>query len=271
MAKEIAKSGMIGGLAALVAKQQEDAKNLPAHLAQSTGKGNEDVKQEDLQVPRLKLIQAISDELKTKDDAFIDGARAGDLLNSVTKRLTKGEEGLLVINLKYVKRWNVWRDRRFNGGGLVASCWTEAEAIEARNNMAAAESVPLEGDRINQCYEILETPENWCLAIDPDTLAFDPIIVDMAKTKQKVARAWNTLINQKGGDRFAGIWKICSKMETSKSGDDYFNYDVSFLAYVPDELYARVLEQFESVDAQFTKKTGDKVPEQTADLDDSEA
>lgn len=269
MAKnEIAKT-TTGGLAALIAKQQ-DAANLPAHLAQASGRGSEDVKQEDLQVPRLKLIQAISDELKPKDPNYIDTARAGDLLNSVTRQLFKADEGVLVVNLKYVKRWNVWRDRKFNNGGLVASCFTEAEAIEARNNMAQSEGVPLDGEQITKCYEILETPENWCLRIDPETLAFEPLIVDMPKTKQKVARAWNTMIQQKGGDRFAGIWNVKST-EASNGTDDYHNYDVSFVGYVPDELFKEVEKFFESVDAQFAKKTGEQVPQQEADTEDSAA
>lgn len=260
-------AGLNSGLMGMLATQKEAEANLPAHLAQATGRGNEDVKNEDLQTPRLKLIQAISDELKPKDSAYIAEARNGDLLNSVTKEMWPGAEGLLVINLKYVKRWNVWRDRKFKNGGLVASCATEAEAIQARNEMAQAEGVPLDSqERLDECYEIQETPENWCLQIDPETCAMSPLIIDLPKTKQKKAREWNTLIKQKGGDRFAGIWKVTSVDETSRSGDDYKNLSFAFVGYVPDELYKQVVEIFEGVDAQFTKKTGEVVEEAEADV-----
>ena len=262
-------AGLNSGLMGMLAVQKEAEANLPAHLAQSTGRGSEDVKNEDLQTPRLKLVQAISDELKPKNSAFIEEARNGDLLNSVTKQLWKGEEGILVVNLKYVKRWNVWRNRKFKNGGLVASCMSEAEAIQARNEMALAEGVPLESqERLDECYEVLETPENWCLQIDPETCEMQPLIIDLPKTKQKKAREWNTLIKQKGGDRFAGIWQVRAVDEQNNSGEDYKNFAFSFVGYVPDQLFKQVEEIFAGVDAQFTKKTGETVPESEPDVEE---
>ena len=100
------------GLMAMVAAQESDA-NLPAHAQRKSDRGNEDVSTEDLQVPRLKLIQAISDELKKNNPLYNPKAEAGDLLNSVTKQLFKMEEGLYVINLRSFGwtlelHWDVW-------------------------------------------------------------------------------------------------------------------------------------------------------------------
>ena len=62
-ANEVAEQKPAMGLMAMMAAQEEN-KQLPAHAQKKSDRGNEDVNTEDLQVPRLKLIQAISDELK---------------------------------------------------------------------------------------------------------------------------------------------------------------------------------------------------------------
>ena len=159
-ANEVAEQKPAMGLMAMMAAQEEN-KQLPAHAQKKSDRGNEDVNTEDLQVPRLKLIQAISDELKKNNPLYNPKAEAGDLLNSVTKQLFKMEEGLYVINLRFVKRWNVWRDRKYKGGGLCGSFETEAEAIQCRNSLAQADGLSLaDEEALLQYYEVLETPEH---------------------------------------------------------------------------------------------------------------
>jgi hypothetical protein len=241
------------GLMAMMAAQEEN-KNLPAHAQQKSERGNEDVSTEDLQVPRLKLIQAISDELKKNNPLYNAEAEAGDLLNSVTKELFKMETGLYVINLRFVKRWNVWRDRKYKGGGLCGSFPTEAEAIQCRNTLAQADGLPMaDEEALAQYYEVMETPEHWCLQINPETCEMSPIIVDMPKTKAKISRQWNTVIKQRMGDRFSTIWKVTSQEAQNGSGDDYHNYNFEPAFYVPDELFPKVENEYKNVNAMFVK------------------
>lgn len=241
------------GLMGMLALQEEN-KNLPAHAQQKSDRGNEDVSTEDLQVPRLKLIQAISDELKKNNPLYNPVAEAGDLLNSVTKELFKMETGLYVINLRFVKRWNVWRDRKYKGGGLCGSFATEAEAIQCRNELAQADGLPMiDEEALAQYYEVLETPEHWCLQVDGDTLEMSPIIIDMPKTKAKISRQWNTVIKQRPGDRFSTIWRVTSQEAQNGSGDDYHNYQFEPVMFVPDELFKKVEEAYENVNDMFIK------------------
>ena len=241
------------GLMAMMAAQEEN-KNLPAHAQKKGDRGNEDVKTEDLQVPRLKIIQAISEELKKNKPEFIAGAEAGDLLNSVTKQLYKMEEGIYLINLRYTKRWNVWKARDYKGGGLCGTFESEAEAIQCRNSLAEADSLPMvDEEALKQYYEVVETPEHWCLAVNGDTMEMEPVIVDMPYTKSKVSRSWNTCIKQRPGDRFSTIWKLTSKEEQNGAGQDYHNYTFEPLMFVPDELFPLVEEAYENVNAMFIK------------------
>lgn len=250
---EVAAQKPAMGLMAMMAAQEEN-KQLPAHAQQKSDRGNEDVSTEDLQVPRLKLLQAISDELKKNNPLYNADAEAGDLLNSVTKELFKMETGLYVINLRFVKRWNVWRDRKYKGGGLCGSFATEAEATQCRNQLAQAEGLPMaDEEALAQYYEVLETPEHWCLQVNPETCEMSPIIIDMPKTKAKISRQWNTVIKQRMGDRFSTIWRVTSQEAQNGSGDDYHNYNFEPAFYVPDELFPKVVENYENVNAMFTK------------------
>ena len=62
-------------------------------FAADAGVGVTDLGTDDLAIPFLKVLQKMSDEL---DD--LDGAKAGDIYNTVTKEVVKGGEGITVVN-----------------------------------------------------------------------------------------------------------------------------------------------------------------------------
>ena len=143
-------------LAGMMAVVDEKA-GLPAHINQNDMRGNENVKQDDLQTPRLKLLQSISNEVIKQHSDYIEGAEAGMFMNSVTKELFSGS--VYLVNLYYVKRWNVWKTQKA-GGGPVAFCATEAEAMQALAEACEKERInPNDVVRIADTFEVVETPE----------------------------------------------------------------------------------------------------------------
>ena len=63
--------------------------SVPAYIKQQEGiaRGSEDVGQEDLTIPRLELVQALSPCRDEDDAAYIDGAKEGLLYNNVSRKL----------------------------------------------------------------------------------------------------------------------------------------------------------------------------------------
>ena len=61
------------------------------------GSGFEEVTSSDIQIPFLRLIQALSPQLKKSDAGYIEGASSGDIFNTVTKKTWDGEKGVVVI------------------------------------------------------------------------------------------------------------------------------------------------------------------------------
>ena len=65
-------------------------------FAEDAGAGLSELGSEDLAIPFLKPLQKMSPELDS-----LEGAKAGDIYNTVTKEIVKGSEGVRVINCAY--------------------------------------------------------------------------------------------------------------------------------------------------------------------------
>lgn len=226
----------------------ENDAQLPAHIDRDSTEGNQNVGQEDLQTPRLKLLQYISNEVKKKNSEYVEGAEPGLMMDSVTKELFTE---VYLINLFYERKFNLWRTRDA-GGGLIASCDSEAEAKEELAKICEAERINLDDKEIvEKTFEIVDTPTHYCLLIDAETGAPSPIIVTMESTKQKVSKAWNTRISKKPGPRYAFIWKLNEMDEQNSRGEDYKNYALSEAGWATPELCEAAKEAYDSLMKQF--------------------
>ena len=75
--------------------------NLPVELEnafeEDLNLGFEEVTSSDIQIPFLRIIQALSPQIKKSDSEFIEGASQGDIFNTVTHSTWSGDEGIVVI------------------------------------------------------------------------------------------------------------------------------------------------------------------------------
>lgn len=187
-----------------------------SHL-KDAGRGNENVGTEDLTIPRLEIVQAMSKCLKEGSPEYIAGAKPGDLINSVSRR-NYGKE-VFVVNCHYAKLWLVWKDYD-QGGGFFGAFPNPSEA-QARLDEAVAE-----GEK-EKDLEIVDTPQHLCLLVNVAEGTVDEVMLGLAKTKAKVSREWNTMIRMAGGDRFNRVYRISTAQETNKKNQTYWNYVVS--------------------------------------------
>ena len=70
------------------------------------GKGLENVGQEDLALPFIKILSGLDPVL---DD--LEEARKGDIYNTVTNQIYKGKEGIKVVPCTYQRRFIEWAPR----------------------------------------------------------------------------------------------------------------------------------------------------------------
>lgn len=225
--------------------KKDKSKNLPAvaeesglpalpdgmldDMLASEGQGLENASVEDFALPLIQLLQKLSPQVDDTDSRYIEGARAGDFLHSVSREVIPGEEGFLVIPVLYKKVYVEWIPRE-RGGGFVNVYDTKQEADQY--------SEP-ENDVVDtaQWYVLLEMPDgSWTQAVIP-----------MTSTKMKVSRNWATQARMKkievnGEQRtpplFSQLYRISSKGMKNDKGA-FHNMSVDFVSLVDDaRLYA---------------------------------
>ena len=78
-----------------------------------------------LQSRSLKILQKMSPEL---DD--IESAKSGDIINTVTKDVIKGKDGVRVVNCAYSLQYIEWEPRG-TGTGAPHKIYTSADTLPA--------------------------------------------------------------------------------------------------------------------------------------------
>jgi hypothetical protein len=209
-----------------------------SHIDMESNAGNEAVRQEDMQVPRLKLAQLISDEIKEGDPSCIKGCKGGDYFHSATRELF-GEE-LYVINVFFKTMYNVWKDRKKQGGGLVGSFEREVDAQEALNEACVVARIPLDDRKlIEENFQLKVTGVHHLAIIDPATSELTPVIFDMDSSKLSISKKWNSTLSKLKGERFAHVWKLKSFMDSNDRNEDYYNVAFEHLGFVTPDIMAQ--------------------------------
>ena len=202
-------------------KQVAKNENLPAYIKQGMNRGNENVKSEDLQLPRIDVLQALSPQVNKKKDEYIDGAEVGMLFNTLTGELYR--EGVHVTPVTFAKRFLVWVNRKLDSEGGLRGVFDTAEEAEEFMNEQPDE------DKL----ELVPTAEHLML-LDDGT----EVIVSMAKSKMKVSRKFNSLVRLQGGDRFSKRYKITTVDDKSAQGE-FQNISLSPDGYPSEEVYLK--------------------------------
>ena len=209
---------------------------VPAHVAEAKGLGNENVTASDLQTPRVKLLQQMNAEVDKSNDAYIEGAEPGLLLNTVTNELY-GKE-IYVLNINFNDEFVVWR-KRDKGGGLVGSCASSSEADALIEQQSGSPDD----------FEVIQTHSHLLMRKDAETgeLINTPFQMDFSSSKLRVSREWNTQIAQLGGDRFSSLWKLSSVSTQNRAGQKFHNLSVDSQGWVVDEDYGKAKAVYQAV------------------------
>ncbi len=192
----------------------------PAH-------GNEGVGADDLIIPRLEIVQAMSPCIDRSSAAYIDGAQVGDIYNSVTREVYGPR--VLVVPVLFKKEWLVWRDRQ-KGGGFRGSYPTPDQA-EAR----------IQEEEAPQEFDAIETAQQFVLVLREDG-STEQAVVSMSRTKMKVSRKWNSLIRLNGHDRYSRVYILGTVDETNSQNQKYKNWVVQVRGFAPEPVYKEAHE-----------------------------
>lgn len=145
------------------------------------GAGGEDVTAEDKLIPRLAIIQALSDQIKKKHASYIEGAEIGDICDTSLGKLFKGQ--IIFLPVMYRMRYLEWAPR--NTGKGLQEIHFSPEVLDACQRNDKMKYFLENGN------EIVPTAEFYGFNVSDD---MRPVFIAMSSTQLKKARKWNSLL-----------------------------------------------------------------------------
>ena len=168
---------------------------VPSEFYDDAGSGLENIGAEDVTIPRLKILQAMSPEVNKHDGKYVDGASTGDIINTVTSTLYNESNPLIVLPVAYKRLFLEWTPRE-SGGGLVAQ-HDDPSVLEKTTKNEQYQDVLENGNYIQT------SATHFVLVINADG-SYDTAMISMAGTQLKRSRTWNSMmasVKMKSGDK----------------------------------------------------------------------
>ena len=182
--------------------------------------GSEEVTTSDKVLPRVDVLQALSPQIKKSDPGYIEGAEQGSIFNTVTNEIYG--DTITFIPVYFRKEFVIWKLRK-HGGGFIGAFPTQKEA----NDVHAHQPNSIE-------YEVVESHQHFIIILTEH--GPEEAVLSMTKSKLKVSRSLNSLIQIANVDRFAKAYKLRA-IETSSDKGDFWSYNAMAAGFVSKELY----------------------------------
>ncbi len=189
----------------------------------------------EMQIPFLRVLQALSPQLNKKKAEYIEGAASGDLYNTVTNQYFDGDEGVTVIPCFQTVKYLEFTPRE-QGGGFRGEIPASDPVLRRTERSGSKEMLP-------NGNELVKSDQHYSLLVLPDGM-YQPVVIDMKSTQLKVSRRWKTTISAnrvkhpKTGQLvtppvFSTMWKL-STVEESNDQGSWSNYKIEYLGLVED-------------------------------------
>ena len=187
----------------------------------------------EMQIPFVRVLQALSPQLNKKKSEYIEGATQGDLFNTVTGQHWAGEVGVNVVPCFQTTKYLEFVPRD-SGGGFKGEISPSDPRLTQTQRIGSKEVLP-------NGNELVKSDQHFCLIVEADG-SWQPAVIDMKSTQLKVSRRWKTQIAMQKIKHpstgamvtpavFATIWKLTTTEESNDQGS-WNNYQVEKVALV---------------------------------------
>lgn len=238
--------------------------SLPKFMRDDVDLGKENIGKDDIEIPRLKLMQGLSPELQE-----FDGLKAGYFFHPAAEFIFDGPFRAVPVFMD--QRYILWRPRDA-GGGILARAddglhwspaqgqftvqldkkdggnsvvWTLAKTVQESglaNWGTLNPSDPNSPPAATLMY-------NFLLAF-PDEPDLMPAVLSFQRSSIKIGRRFNTKLKTVRAPIFGTIWEFRAVEDNNSRGQSFFNIDVHSAGLVTDEAqylqYRSMYETFSS-------------------------
>jgi hypothetical protein len=209
--------------------------------------GLENLTQDDLALPFLKILSGLDPILDEREDA-----RKGDIYNTVTGQIYKGKDGIKVVPCAYQKRFIQWAPRGSGSGAPIAVYSPTEQRPETSRSKEDNKDYVVGGDG----DYIEETHQHFVVVLNEDGSA-ETALVAMKSTQLKKSRKWNSMVaavQLKGPNgnvftppRYSHVYLMKTSQEENSKGS-WHGWDISRDGMVDNaELYGRAKDFHDTI------------------------
>jgi hypothetical protein len=211
-----------------VAVKKETALAMYSGFEEAAGVGFEEATTQDLSIPFLRILAQLSPQVNKRDGAYVQGAEAGMIFNTVANEAYNGEDGILVVPCYYTRRYVEWKPRE-QGGGYVSSYGSEDPIVQTTHKDDRGNDILPNGNLLTN------TAQFYVLLIHPE-MGPQRCLITMTSTQLKKARKWLTQMQALTGRNKAGalytlpmmsnVYQLRTVEERNDKGS-WFGWEVS--------------------------------------------
>ena len=202
--------------------------------------GAQNISQEDLALPFLKILGQLSPEVNKRDGKYVEGAEPGKIINTVTNQLY---DSVNVVPVFYKRQYIEWQDRGTSTGAPVAIHEADSDIISQTTRGKDYK------DRLANGNYLENTANHFVLQLgdNPQTA-----LISMKSTQLKVSRKWNSMmmgIKMQGKNglftppTYSHIYTL-STVQMSNDKGTWFGWDVAKVGPVTDKSTYEMAKSF---------------------------
>jgi len=206
-------------------------------------KGSQNMTQEDLALPFLKVLGQLSPEVNKRDGKYVEGAEPGMILNTVTNEVFDGTKGIDVLPVFYERKYVEWQDRGEGKGAPVAIHDASSDIMSQTTRDKSFK------DRLPSGNYLENTANHYVVVLgnSPQTA-----LISMKATQLKISRKWNSImmgikLQGKNGLFTPPTYSHIYNLKTVQMSNDkgtWFGWEVSKVGPVQDQSVYGVAKSF---------------------------
>ena len=197
-------------------------------------KGSQNMMQDDLALPFLKVLGQLSPEINKRDGKYVEGAEPGMILNTVTNEIFDGAKGIDVLPVFYERKYVEWQDRGDSKGAPVAIHNAESDIVSTTTRDKSYK------DRLPNGNYLENTANHFVVVLGKSPQS---ALISMKSTQLKISRKWNSMmmgikLQGKNGMFTPPTYSHIYKLKTVQMSNDkgtWFGWDVSQVGPVSDK------------------------------------
>jgi hypothetical protein len=214
---------------------KEEAGALAVNLFEADAdKGSQNITQEDLALPFLKVLGQLSPEINKRDGKYVEGAEPGMILNTVTNEIFDGAKGIDVLPVFYERKYVEWQDRGDSKGAPVAIHNAESDIVSTTTRDKSYK------DRLPNGNYLENTANHFVVVLGKSPQS---ALISMKSTQLKISRKWNSMmmgikLQGKNGMFTPPTYSHIYKLKTTQMSNDkgtWFGWDVSKVGPIEDK------------------------------------